>query len=250
MISTAGRSTSINYIQPNGKARMKETEDSARITGGMSASQLYELAVFGLDETLARAQSILDIGCGVGELGKFLRRTYTGRLDAVDVVRYPGFLSGHYDHFIQADLNSQAFWPNASRYDLIFAVEVIEHLENPRGFCRLAARLLKGGGVIVITTPNPISLSSLVSLLINGTFRDFRDGQGTYPAHITPVLPLDARRILTECGLEVQSITYSHLGRIPFLSRTYQSLLPFLGGSLFSDNYRIVGRSRAVDDAP
>jgi SAM-dependent methyltransferase len=162
------------------------------------------------------------------------------------VVAYPDFRGEFYDRFIRADLNSATPWVNDMRYDLVFAVEVIEHLENPRSFCRLASRLLKAGGLLVITTPNPTSLSSLASLLICGTFREFRNGRGMYPTHITPVLPLDACRILSECGLKVQPVTYSHYGRIPFMSRTYQSLLPFLRRGLFSDNYRVIGRAQKI----
>jgi SAM-dependent methyltransferase len=174
------------------------------------------------------------------------RRTYNGRLDGVDVVAYPDFRGEFYDRFIRADLNSATPWVDDMRYDLVFAVEVIERLENPRSFCRLASRLLKAGGFLVITTPNPTSLSSLASLVICGNFREFRNGRGMYPAHITPLLPLDACRIMTECELEVQPVTYSHYGRIPFMSRSYQSLLPFLGGAFFSDNYRIIGRARNI----
>lgn len=225
---------------------MKDTGDNARITAGMSASHLYALAVAGLDEVIAGAQSILDLGCGRGELGEFLRRTYSGSLDGADAIGYPDFRSEFYDRFIEVDLNSETSWVTPTRYDLVFAVEVIEHLENPRSFCRLAAGLLQAGGLLVITTPNPTSLSSLVSLAICGTFREFRNGRGMYPAHITPILPLDACRILTECGLEVQPVTYSHYGRIPFMSRTYQSLLPFLRRGLFSDNYRVIGRAQKI----
>ena len=220
--------------------------NNAWMSAGMGASHLYALAVAGLDEAIACAQSILELGCGRGEFGEFLRRTYNRRLDGVDVVAYPDFRGEFYDRFIRADLNSATPWVNDMRYDLVFAVEVIEHLENPRSFCRLASRLLKAGGFLVITTPNPTSLSSLASLVICGTFREFRNGRGMYPTHITPVLPLDACRILSECGLKVQPVTYSHYGRIPFMSRTYQSLLPFLRRGLFSDNYRVIGRAQKI----
>lgn len=216
-------------------------KDKACLSAGISASHIYGLAVAELDEVIADAQSILDLGCGAGHFGQYLREIYSRRLDGVDVVKYLGFQSEFYDNFIQADLNSESQWFNTVRYDIIFAVEVIEHLENPRSFCRLAARLLKTGGRLVITTPNPTSLASLTTLVTCGMFRDFRDGTGMYPTHITPILAQDAQRILRECGLEVHSVTYSHFGRIPWTSRTYQSLFPFLRGALFSDNYRVVG---------
>lgn len=40
-------------------------------------------------------------------------------------------------------------------FDTIVAGEVIEHLENPGQFIRNAARHLKPGGVLIISTPNP-----------------------------------------------------------------------------------------------
>lgn len=220
-------------------------ERNALLSGGRSASHLYELATDGLKDAITPAHRILDVGCGIGTFGEFLRRTYKGRLDGVDVVKHSGFRDEYYDGFFKSDLNCEAPWANSAEYDLVFALEIIEHLENPRAFCRQAVRVLRVGGLFVITTPNPTSLCSLTSLIIKGAFRDFRDGVGMYPTHITPVLPLDARRILLECGLQVNEITYSQWGRIPFVSRTYQSLLPFLKGGLFSDNYRIVGTAQS-----
>lgn len=126
-------------------------------------------------------------------------------------------------------------------YDLVFAIKVVEHAQNPRSFLRFASMHLKVGGKPVVTTPNCASLSSLFTLVLQGQFRDFRDGAGMYPSHITPVLPADASRLVREAGLEVVSLSFSNNGRIPFTSRPYQSVLPFLGGKPFSDNYRLIG---------
>lgn len=222
----------------------RSSGDAARLSGGKSGLYLYQLAVSGLEEELARAQAVLDLGCGQGKFGEFLRKTYSKRLDGIDIVAYAGFRGESYNHFAIADLNREVgLFPGSSVYDLIFAVEVIEHQENPRHFCRLAAKQLNRGGTLVLTTPNCTSLSSTLTFVMQGVFRDFRDGQGMYPTHITPVLPIDAMRIMKECGLEVVSISYSNFGRIPLSGKLYQSILPFLGGKLFSDNYRIVGRS-------
>ena len=223
---------------------MNTVERNALLSAGTSAYHLYKLAIDGLQDALLSAHRVLDLGCGIGDFGEFLRKTYTGRLDGVDVVRHSAFRDEYYDSFVKRDLDRETLWESSTRYDLIFALEIIEHLENPRAFCRLAVQVLGAGGLLVITTPNPTSLSSLTSLIVHGAFRDFRDGLGMYPTHITPILPLDARRILLECGLHVNSITYSQLGRIPFVPRTYQSLLPFLRGGLFSDNYRIIGAAQ------
>ena len=102
-------------------------KDKACLSAGISASHIYGLAVAELDEVIADAQSILDLGCGAGHFGQYLREIYSRRLDGVDVVKYLGFQSEFYDNFIQADLNSESQWFNTVRYDIIFAVEVIEN---------------------------------------------------------------------------------------------------------------------------
>src|SRR5512135_2716132 len=53
--------------------------------------------------------------------------------------------------------------PFADRdFDLVMAVEVLEHLESPRAFLREIHRVLRPGGLAVITTPNIASLPSRI----------------------------------------------------------------------------------------
>jgi trans-aconitate methyltransferase len=189
---------------------------------------------------LLNAKSILDIGCGRGHFGKLLRQTYKGRLDGIDIVSYEGLCADAYDHLIFTNLNAPAIDINSVLYDMIFAIEVIEHLENPRAFFRFCTSILKSRGKLIVTTPNVISVASLLTFICQGHFRDFRNGIGMYPAHLSPVIPLDAERIALESGLRMISIDYSNDGRIPFTTKTYQRFFPFLKGKLFSDNYRIV----------
>ena len=77
--------------------------------------------------------------------------------------------------------------------DVVAAVEVVEHLENPRAFCRELARIVKPGGWVVVTTPNQLSLLSLLTLVVKQRFSAFQDV--SYPAHITALLETDLRRI-------------------------------------------------------
>ena len=49
-------------------------------------------------------------------------------------------------------------WPFETRYaDVMLAIDVIEHLENPWLFLRECKRILKPGGVLILTTPNILS---------------------------------------------------------------------------------------------
>src|SRR5260370_32500224 len=62
---------------------------------------------------------------------------------------------------IDADLN-QTFPFEDATFDVAMAVEILEHLENPRSFLRELARVLKPGGRAIVSTPNLTSLLSRV----------------------------------------------------------------------------------------
>ena len=136
--------------------------------------------------------------------------------------------------WLAQDLNAACALPAAS-FDSISAIEVIEHLENPRMLAREWFRLLRPGGKLLVTTPNPESLRSLLSLVVRGHFVDFTDP--CYPAHLTPVLAKDLERMLKEAGFARIEINFSERGVLPhFTARSWQGLsCGLLAGKRFSD---------------
>ena len=120
------------------------------------------------------------------------------------------------------------------------AVEVIEHLENPRAFVRELVRVTKPGGWVVVTTPNQLSLLSLLTLLVKGQFSAFQATD--YPAHRTALLEIDLRRIAAESGLEQIEVAYTGWGRIPLSARHYPAGLAALSPRRFSDNLALIAR--------
>jgi SAM-dependent methyltransferase len=104
---------------------------------------------------------VLEVGCGEGRgidliIGKC--KTYTA-IDKIEPVidqlrkKYPSgkFLSGNIPPLIQFADNS---------FDRIISFQVIEHIEDDQLFLSEINRVLKPGGVALITTPNrPLSLS-------------------------------------------------------------------------------------------
>jgi len=94
------------------------------------------------------------------------------------------------------------------------AIEVIEHLENPLGLVRSIAERLESGGWLIVTTPNVLSLSSRLELLIRGHDFQFSDEDYRANGHISPVSLLQLRRIGRRVGLTTERVTYN-VGRIP-----------------------------------
>jgi len=132
---------------------------------------------------------------------------------------------------------------------MIFICEALHCAESPRLTVRSLARCLNPGGWIVFTTANPLSLASLLTLVMHGMFRDFQDHPDgwRYPTQLTPILPMDALRLLKECGLQDVEINYSQRFRMPGTARTLQSFIPFARGRWFSDCYRAMGRREGAE---
>ena len=99
----------------------------------------------------------LDFGCGAGGFLKFLRErgTFAGRpleLTGHDVGSYAALLKST-DGFRILDFDEISCEPSAT-YDVISMIEVIEHLPDPAAAVALLARLLKPGGLLLLTTGN------------------------------------------------------------------------------------------------
>lgn len=183
-------------------------------------------------------KKIIDIGCGKGDLLEEILHLFpTAELFASDITNFglnPKF------QFIELDLNLK-FSNKLGGFDLITSIEVIEHLENPRHFIRELSTLLNPHGVIVLSTPNIESITSLLSLIFKGYHSAF--GGKAYPAHITSISTYEMRNIVNENNLlKLEKIFYIPNGRVPGTSVHYKDFLPFLRGKRFSDNYYVIIR--------
>jgi SAM-dependent methyltransferase len=124
--------------------RMREFDDLAGIAANHVAAGAAPLR-------------LLDFGCGAGGFLKYLRERgqLAGRpleLTGHDVGSYADLLRTK-DGFRILDLDALAREPDAT-YDVISMIEVIEHLPEPLEPMRLVARLLKPGGLLLLTTGN------------------------------------------------------------------------------------------------
>ena len=124
-------------------------------------------------------------------------------------------------------------------YDAIFSLEVIEHLENPRQFFRELGRIVAPEGRVIVTTPNIRCVRFLVSFAFKGCFAHFDDSN--YPAHITPLSPIDMSRAATEAGLEEAKLFFTDFGKMPKLVHQSWQDAPVVGrlfsGVFFSDTF-------------
>jgi 2-polyprenyl-3-methyl-5-hydroxy-6-metoxy-1,4-benzoquinol methylase len=212
-------------------------EERALCSGGVSATEIYRLVDASLAGRYSGGGVLLDVGCGQGELWRFVSRrfeTYLGA-DAVHYERFPAGVA-----FFQIDLDSgRVPLPDACA-DVVAAVETIEHLENPRFFARELTRLAKPDGWIIVTTPNQLSLLSKLTLVLKNEFNAFQSS--SYPAHLSALLEVDLRRIALECNWTNVDVKYSKCGRIPGTRWHWPKLISRGWPRLFSDNVLLIGR--------
>lgn len=203
---------------------------AARQSAGRSATPIHALVSRVLARHAVRDATLVDVGCGQGDLPRVLRGRVAHYVGC-DLLPYDGFPLAPGSERILVDLNRPPYPLPDGVADVVTAIEVIEHLENPRALMREMTRLARPGGLIVVTTPNQLSLLSLVTLMTCGRFSAFKDS--CYPAHITALLPCDLLRMAAECNLRDTVLRYSNSGRIPWTPWHWPR--PFTGRP-FSDN--------------
>ncbi len=223
--------------QDTGKTGQMDVKNRARQSHGSSSKAIYEMVAKALGERHPGGGVLVDVGCGAGNLYRFVNHQ-VDRYIGVDVVRYDGFATEA--EFLAHNFDAGQVPLADASADVVLSVETIEHLENPRAFVRELVRLTKPGGLVIITTPNQLSLLSKLTLVLKNQFNAFQEAPGLYPAHITALLEIDLIRIFTESGLADIKIDFSNQGRLPFTPWSWPNKLGFRGRA-FSDNILCLG---------
>jgi len=157
--------------------------DVSPSTSGSSAAEEPDETVENSHQFLA-GKRVLDVGCGGGIFSEVLARLGAKVLgidaaeDSVKAARLhaqsdprlnppsspePNLLYRHssVESLLQSD-NLQ----HRGHYDIVCAMEVIEHVENPAGFLTALAELTKPGGHIILSTISRTPLSRLLTITL------------------------------------------------------------------------------------
>jgi 2-polyprenyl-6-hydroxyphenyl methylase/3-demethylubiquinone-9 3-methyltransferase len=160
-----------------------------------------------LDECTLRpltGKTALDVGCGAGLLAEPLARM-GATVTAIDAA--PELVAAAQAHAAGAGLtiDYRAMGVEAldGRFDLVTAMEVIEHVANPRAFIASLAARLAPGGLLILSTPNRTAWSRLLTITLAEGFGRIPRGTHDYDAFITPD---QMTALLAEAGLIVDDI--------------------------------------------
>jgi SAM-dependent methyltransferase len=94
-------------------------------------------------------------------------------------------------------------YPEAS-FDVILVCEIIEHLlSNPVHMLAECHRVLKPGGLVLLTTPNALRLSNVLGLLRGRNIYDRYYHDSLYARHAREYSPEEVQRLFEEVGFHV-----------------------------------------------
>jgi cyclopropane fatty-acyl-phospholipid synthase-like methyltransferase len=167
-----------------------------------AAPGLHEAASALLGAVVAPGSRVLEFGAGSGAMS--LRLADAGyAVTASDL--FPESFKPDHIRFVTADLNGlfAAQWP--AGFDAVMALEIVEHLENPRHVLRQIRKLLPPGGRLVLSTPNIANPVSQALFLRRGEFQWFRDVDYREQGHITPQSPWMLEKALQEAGFVIRN---------------------------------------------
>ena len=124
-------------------------------------------------------------------------------------------------HFVQTSAVEMPF-SNAT-FDLVIALHLVEHLPQPARFCAEARRVLRGQGLLVIATPNPMGVGARV---MGKRWSGWRDD-----SHISLNPPAYWRELIRGNGFVILRDGSTGLSGIPVFRKLPMALLNW--GPLF-----------------
>lgn len=171
-----------------------------RKLAGRKITGLYELSTPKIHRTVLAAiessgqrliGNCLDIGSGGGQLLRLIAARYALTPFACDYIN--GLMETPGQKVELVDLNRENLPYPDGYFALATCIETIEHLENFRAMVREIYRVLKPGGLAVISTPNVLNLRSRFRYFSSGFYNLFgplAPEESRLPGprgHITPV---------------------------------------------------------------
>jgi 2-polyprenyl-3-methyl-5-hydroxy-6-metoxy-1,4-benzoquinol methylase len=168
-------------------------------------TDLHERALAQLLRHVAAGAHVADIGCGEGAFA--LRMVDAGfNVVGLDVVPAAEQATDAFEYheldLFDAEAREGFLDRFAGSFDAVVLLEVIEHVHDPWETVGFAHRLLRPGGVLLLSTPNITSFYSRFRFLTAGRFHQFEPADLSY-GHINPMTAFMVETILREQGFNL-----------------------------------------------
>jgi SAM-dependent methyltransferase len=172
-----------------------------------------------------RAGRVLELGCGSGGTMAWLR-TVRSVDHAVGIELVPAMAEAAraaFDTMVTGSIDELGQVERLGPFDLILALDVLEHIVDPADLVRKYARLLAIGGRFIVSVPNVGHYSVSLPLFARGSW-DYADVGILDRTHLTFFDEREARNLFAGSGLEIEhtlcTTSFPALGRISLFRRS------------------------------
>lgn len=149
-------------------------------------------------------KTALDVGCGAGLLCEPLARL-GAKVTGVDAA--PELIAAARAHAegqgLAIDYRACGVEDVEGQFDLVTAMEVIEHVASPEQFLRDLAARLAPGGLLILSTPNRTPWSRLLTITLAEGFGRIPKGTHDYDSFIPPER---MGALMADVGLRVEDM--------------------------------------------
>ena len=188
-----------DWWDPNGKSAMLHKLNPVRLAYVRDmVDQHWQADEHGFKPLTGK--SALDVGCGAGLLAEPLARL-GAQVTAVDAA--PELIEVAKDHAagqgLAIDYRAVGVEAVEGKFDLVTAMEVIEHVAEPQEFIDSLGRRLADGGLLILSTPNRTAWSKLLTITLAEGFGQIPKGTHDFEKFIDPDT---MRGLLAHAGLE------------------------------------------------
>lgn len=162
------------------------------------------------------SRTIMDIGCGAGNLGVDLKQKFDSEVWGIEIIDAAAQIAAEkLDKVLVGDAVEEVLNTPDQYFDTIIMADVLEHLVDPWSLLKNTVPKLKDNGEIVISVPN-VGHWFVIKLLLNSEF--YYSGFGTLDkTHLRFFTKKSAIRMLDEAGLYVLEtfVTKADFEKIP-----------------------------------
>ncbi len=145
------------------------------------------------------ARRILDVGCGTGALGRY-RPSPEIEIHGVDIDAGAVVQAAGFEQTICLDLETSPLPYDDASFDAVLAKDILEHLRDPGRLVGEIHRVLRPGGVLVV---------SIIMAKPRAVWADY--------THVRGFTRRSARLLLEDAGFEVEAVW--RMGGIPLSTR-------------------------------
>lgn len=149
----------------------------------------HEVAFELVKEYLNKDKMVLDVGCGSDSF-LYKVKDLTSRRFGCDFNVDQYAEHDNKENVKKVDLDWEKLPYEQEMFDVIFCLDVLEHLFNPFSLLKECFRVLKNDGIIILSTPNLCNYIQRINFLLTGKLKGFwvkQHKRDLGEMHITPI---------------------------------------------------------------